>query len=132
MPMNRANYPPDWDTISKRVRARDGNACKWCGIKNGAIGARDRHGIWHDQAEIDSMNVNVGLDLFVLVPKTIKIVLTVAHIENPDPMDCRDENLASLCQRCHNKLDAPMRAKHARETRLTKRGQQPRLDGMTI
>lgn len=31
--------------------------------------------------------------------------------------NCDETNLASLCQRCHNRLDAPMRAENARQTR---------------
>lgn len=37
------------------------------------------------------------------------IVLTVAHL-NHTPEDCRDENLLHLCQGCHNRYDAPVRA----------------------
>jgi hypothetical protein len=52
-------------------------------------------------------------------PDMIKIVLTVAH--HPDPMNCAEENLHALCQKCHNRLDAPMRAKNAARTRRKKR-----------
>lgn len=96
MPMDRRRYPPDWPQISRRIRERDKWRCRWCGARNG-----EPH------------------------PDTgAKVVLTVAHIDNPDPMDCRDENLASLCQACHNRHDAPMRAAHARVTRAAKRGGQ--------
>ena len=37
------------------------------------------------------------------------------EIENCDP-----SNLKALCQRCHNRYDAKMRAEHARATRLAK------------
>jgi len=52
--------------------------------------------------------------------KVIKIVLTVAHL-NHDPLDCREENLRTLCQACHNRLAAPLRAQHASATRFKKR-----------
>jgi len=33
------------------------------------------------------------------------------------PENCADDNLAHLCQRCHNKHDAPMRQSHAAQSR---------------
>jgi hypothetical protein len=54
-------------------------------------------------------------------PDMIKIILTVAHHPDPDPMNCAEENLHALCQKCHNRLDAPMRAKNAAKTRRKKR-----------
>jgi 5-methylcytosine-specific restriction endonuclease McrA len=89
MPMNRKAYPHNWEEISLRIRQRDEWKCAFCGVGNGEI---------HP--------VTGG-----------KVTLTVAHLHNPDPMDVRDENLASLCNSCHNRLDAPMRRKHAAETR---------------
>lgn len=47
------------------------------------------------------------------------VVLTVAHL-NHTPEDCRDENLAALCQKCHNSYDAPTR----RRGRLERAGVQ--------
>lgn len=53
--------------------------------------------------------------------KLILIVLTVAHLHDPDPMNCAEDNLAALCQACHNRLDAPMRAAHAAQTRRARK-----------
>lgn len=41
--------------------------------------------------------------------RIVKIILTVAHLDHR-PENCTDENLKALCQRCHNRYDAPMRA----------------------
>ena len=41
--------------------------------------------------------------------RIVKIILTVAHLDH-SPENCTDENLKALCQRCHNRYDAPMRA----------------------
>lgn len=49
-----------------------------------------------------------------------KIVLTIAHLDQ-DPTNNADENLAALCQRCHNRHDAPHRAKNASKTRHAKK-----------
>lgn len=93
MPMDRAAYPKDWGQISRRIRKRDKDHCVFCGACQGT-----EH------------------------PVTGSIVvLTVAHLHDPDPMNVAEDNLGSLCQRCHNRLDAPMRAEHARATRTKKR-----------
>jgi hypothetical protein len=79
-PEMKALYPPDWADIVRRIKARDGNRCKWCGAAN-----------YEPHPETGS-----------------RVVLTTAHI-NHDPTDNRDENLASLCNKCHNGHDAKMR-----------------------
>jgi hypothetical protein len=38
------------------------------------------------------------------------VVITIAHL-NHTPEDCADDNLAALCQLCHNMTDAPERAR---------------------
>lgn len=58
-------------------------------------------------------------------PKTkSKVVLTIAHMDHDethmDPDRCR-----ALCQRCHNKWDAPVRVKNAR---ITRRRKSPQID----
>lgn len=52
-------------------------------------------------------------------PRAVIVVLTIHHI-NHDPTDNRDCNLIALCQRCHNRLDAPWRGRQAAETRAAK------------
>ncbi len=101
MPIDRRAYPVNWAEISLRIRQRAGNRCEWCGAEN------------HQPHPLTGAYV----------------VLTVAHVENEDPMDCRDENLAALCQRCHNRHDGPMRARHAAATRREKRRRAARKAG---
>lgn len=127
MPMQRDRYPENWDDISLSIRERDGWQCKWCGVKNGAIGARDRDGQWHNEKDIHLMNSDCGYALFGEFPKMIKIVLTVAHLGTPhadgtpgdkhDKMDVRLENLAALCQRCHLNYDREEHKLNAAKTR---------------
>lgn len=79
-PENKARYPKNWPAISKRIRDRDEWKCKFCGAPNA-------------------------------LPHPITgsvVVLTVAHLDHT-PENCTDENLAALCQKCHNSYDAPMR-----------------------
>lgn len=120
MPMDKTRYPADWKQISLRIRERDGWRCKWCGVPNGELGARDKHGEWHEEDSIHGMNSDSGYALFGDFPTMIKIVLTVAHI-NHDTADNSDANLAALCQKCHLTHDAKLHAEHARETRRAKK-----------
>lgn len=56
--------------------------------------------------------------------KIIKIVLTVAHVHDHNPENCDDENLAHLCQRCHNRHDATMRIDGRKKRAAEACGQQ--------
>lgn len=87
MPLRRELYPADWEAISLRIRRREDWHCKFCGVAQASVN-----------------------------PRTGSIVyLSVAHLGVPKPdgspgdphdkMDCRDENLAALCQRCHLNYD---------------------------
>lgn len=49
-----------------------------------------------------------------------KIVLTVAHLDHT-PENCEPGNLKAWCQRCHNRYDAPMRARGIRERKRVER-----------
>ena len=88
MPWNRANYPDNWEEISYIIRfVRARHRCEWCGACSG-----DQHPVTGS-----------------------RVFLTVAHlgIAFPDGRpgdktlltDCRPENLAALCQRCHMNYD---------------------------
>jgi len=108
--MDRSKYPADWPVISRRIRfERAGNRCEWCGVEN-----------------------------YTLHPLTFsKVILTTAHlgVEKPDgtpgdkadTMDCREENLAALCQRCHLNFDRDQHLANRiinRRLRLVAAGQQ--------
>ncbi len=94
-PENRARYPKDWPALSRRIRfERAQGRCEWCGAVHGAP-----HPVTGS-----------------------RVVLTVAHL-NHQPEDCREDNLAALCQRCHNRYDAPVRAAGVRARRLAASGQ---------
>ncbi len=90
-PENRALYPADWPAISQRIRhERAQNRCEQEGC----------------QAVNGEPHPLTGS----------RVVLTVAHL-NHDPADCRPENLRAMCQRCHNRYDAPHRAGTRARTR---------------
>jgi len=125
MPMDRSRYPADWDAISKRIRQRDGNKCKTCGVANGVYVSRDGESrsfmledgrVFHEDTGVQrgwarGSEYEGG--------PAIKIVLTVAHLDH-DPSNNADENLAALCQLHHLRLDAKQHAASARENRRAK------------
>ena len=92
MPMNRADYPPDWRKISEHIRftrARGKCECSGeCGAHHEPCSAR--HGEPHPQTE------SVG-------------VLTVAHLDH-DTTNNDEENLRAMCQKCHLTYDAEYHA----------------------
>jgi len=92
-PENRARYPKDWKAISARIRGdRAGGRCE-CTGECGSECCQGRCGAWNGEMH----------------PVTFsKVVLTVAHLDHV-PENCADDNLKAMCQRCHNRYDAPMR-----------------------
>ena len=101
MPWKRELYPDNWDEIRAHIMERAQGRCEFCGAEN-----------------YQPHPITGG-----------KVVLTCAHILNPDPMDTRDENLKMLCQKCHNTLDAPMRVQHSKATRAAKREAEVKAAG---
>lgn len=130
MPFQRERYPENWKEISLAIRERAGWRCEWCGVQNGAIGARDRYGKWWDEDAIHHLNSDDGYFLFGEFPKMIRVVLTVAHLGVPlpdgapgdkrDKMDCRPENLVALCNKCHLNYDRDEHKHNAAKTRRKK------------
>lgn len=113
-PENLALYPPNWKEIRARILERDGNRCKQCGVLNYAIGWRDEGGAFH-VVELDGNRQRLAEAQYPYgdTRHLILIVLTIAHLHDPNPANCADDNLAALCQRCHNILDLPMRKANA-------------------
>jgi ribosomal protein L15E len=97
MPCDYKLYPKNWKEIRARIQQRAGDKCEWCGLPNYCMVKRYSTG------------------------KTIKVICTTAHL-NHEITDNRDENLAFLCQKCHNSHDAKNRSGNARKTRDKKNG----------
>jgi hypothetical protein len=114
MPIDYNEYPDNWKTeIRPEILKRANNKCEWCGLPNGEMIIRGNGNHWI-KYHSDDIDFFVNQDGQILSSEDLPdeydekinwttIVLTIAHIENPDPMDCRPENLAALCQRCHHK-----------------------------
>lgn len=132
MPFDKTLYPPDWFEIRERIRARDGDRCAQCHAPNhtliwrGAIAGIEVYGdpgsegryINADTGELAYEGDAIGEDD---EGRHVYIVLTCAHMIDPNPMNCDPGNLAMLCQRCHNRLDAPMRRANAAITRRSRK-----------
>lgn len=87
-PEQRGLYPADWKRISMSIR--------------------------RDRARWTCESIPDGERCFAVsgLPHPItgaRVVLTVAHLDH-DPTNNDPANLRALCQRCHNRYDAPMRA----------------------
>lgn len=120
--MKRENYPADWKAISARIRERDGNKCKTCGVPNGVYVNRHIKGqsfmLEDGQVFEQDTGKMVGYARGSEYPghKVVKIVLTVAHLDH-DSRNNADSNLAALCQLHHLRHDAEQHAASARKTR---------------
>lgn len=148
MPIDYKQYPPNWKSeIRPAIMARAGNRCEWCNVRNYAVGYRYPDGFQYVggnlylddfqyaesfkaarqvlEAELEIWEENGKYEGY---PKPVMIVLTVAHIHNHNTMDCRMENLAALCQKCHLGHDQKHHMENARETRNKKKGQQSLFD----
>ena len=95
MPMNRADYPKNWEEISLNVRQAAGWKCQQCGIRQGALTAKAAR----------------------TFRCTAKVVLTVAHLGETKHNKHDVSNLAALCQSCHLAEDRTDHNKAAAETR---------------
>ncbi len=142
MPCDYSRYPPNWKEISVRIRERENQRCKWCNAPNGRIVLRGRcehKGTYYLDNAIHCNKTGLVLNDCVLESEynyatATKIVLTVAHLgtvhpdgtpgDKHDKHDCRDENLAALCQRCHLLYDLDDHILNAMNTRDKKRGQE--------
>ena len=121
MPIDYKKYPNNWNEIRNMILLRAGgdsedpriNArCERCFVRNYSCRCGDKVISEHDSYKDARSKCPRGCSV---------VVLTIAHINNPDPMDSRPENLQALCQRCHNRLDAAMRLEHRRRRRQSSR-----------
>ena len=117
-PEMKDKYPKDWYLIRTRILGRAKNKCEWCGVPNEELGYRMEDGSFVTRPVIQT----TAFQELVKGKKEIKIVLTVAHLDHT-PENCHPKNLAALCQQCHNRYDAPMRAHGIRERKAEEVGQ---------
>ncbi|HLN56108.1 MAG TPA: hypothetical protein VK207_08950 [Bacteroidales bacterium] len=144
LPENKGLYPDNWEEIRRATLARDKYCCRVCGLHDHSVGYResgvfvpDCGNIIHDMAghgyawpdglplsHKQAWDIKTFLNEAEIegVRRWIVIVLTVAHLDH-NPANCVPENLASLCQRCHNIYDRAHRNETMRLTRIRKNPQ---------
>jgi len=126
-PEEKARYPKDWKAISRRIRERDGNACKWCKAPNGKLIMRglrsDADTYMLEDGEVRDANTGETLGRACgseYDGQFVRIVLTCAHLDHT-PENNADDNLAALCQRCHLRYDRDHHQANAAKTRRAKK-----------
>jgi hypothetical protein len=133
-------YGRHWRTVTRpRILERAGHKCEQCGKPDRAIVftvtgkvVLAPHDIWPYMFWVAEKGGEVWRDQFgkpfpdfkiKLLPRKVRVVLTVAHL-NHVAGDDRDKNLQALCQWHHLHLDAS----HHRESRQTRKdGARPLL-----
>lgn len=139
MPTDMKNYPDNWDEIRTQVLLRAGGEwddprigaeCEFCFEKNYAVGWRGKDGEFHQPPNLKGARFVNHAEAAKAREhynewcnpdeKYIVIVLTIAHLDDPDPANCDLDNLAALCQRCHNRLDVPHRQRNRMRTKKAK------------
>lgn len=104
MPINYKKYPANWfSEIRPRILKRANNKCEFegCGLENGSI---------VHSFKVEGKTVwkylPIGQWYFKGQPKSVKVILTVAHLdhdeENPN---VKDERLMAMCQLHHLRYD---------------------------
>ena len=122
-PERKHLYPANWKTeIVPMIRARSGDCCEVCGVRNEAWVARSKDR--KQWAYLDAGKIPFGAQCYddvsghetigdvqdiVWQNNAIRIILTVAHLNHLEN-DNRPENFAHLCQLHHNRHDAKHRA----------------------
>lgn len=92
MPIDYKKYPWNWKQIRIAVLSRAQQRCELCNAQN-----YKPH--WKTKS---------------------RVVLTLHHIDY-DITNNKPYNLLALCQRCHLKLDVPLKIKHRNEKNLKKK-----------
>ncbi len=106
-PENKARYPKDWKAISERIRfVRAESRCE-CSGECGDDHSSEAGNVTYGKRPVERCTA-INYQEHPITGS--RVILTVAHL-NHEVENCDDNNLKAMCQRCHNKMDAPMRRK---------------------
>lgn len=134
MPIDYAQYPPNWFTeIRPRILDRESHCCKWCGVAEYAIRCKQTRLVISGGASFtDSTEIAVNHYQIGHLPKILRknyytvIVLSIAHLDHDHQNhEVSDDRLAAVCASCHFKYDAKLHYHHkkAREFELKHKDQ---------
>lgn len=128
MPINYAEYPPDWKERRARILERAGHRCEDCKLVNHSIITKaDRRN--PSPAEWDMYNGMLRNDYSKAQAmrrmRFTQIILTIAHLDHDkDNWDVPDDRLRALCQRCHLKYDLPRHIENRKYGRDFRKNQE--------
>ena len=124
MPIDYKLYPSNWKEIRRKVLLRAGGehrrpeikaCCENCAVQNYSVGYYDKRNRLQDIHYFDSArkaNKKARSLREEKAEKYVTVVLAVAHINDPDPMNVEMDNLKALCQRCHYAMDVDLKELH--------------------
>ena len=132
-------YPKNWPEIRNEILLRAGGdpddprvgaRCEKCGVMNYELVYKDDTGaVCRLNEQYEDLTPNLSYAEAVAQkkymsgdgePKYSIVVLTIAHVHDPEPMNVKRSNLAAWCQRCHNGHDSALRRRNARKTKIRK------------
>jgi 5-methylcytosine-specific restriction endonuclease McrA len=97
--MNKKEYGENWEAIRNRTLDRDNRECKHCHIKDKSWVEIIKPNVWVPVPDFTFELFNDNTKHYK------KIFLQVAHKDN-NKENMSNENLLSLCNLCHLKMDA--------------------------
>ena|SRR3990167_4236383 len=111
MPWDKKKYPIGWKIFSDKIRFGRANArCECTG-----------------ECDLHPANPKARRCIESHGSKALyaagRIILTVAHLCDCDPLCAIETHVKACCQRCHLRIDTEMHQKNAKETREGKSGQ---------
>lgn len=121
-PSEKARYPKNWNSISRRIRERAKDRCECmgeCDVEHKKSPRWTKIGLsrWGSTKDLRCPEKNREVSAWAMSQgRMARIVLTVAHLDHT-PENCEDDNLKAMCQRCHLRYDRHQHAKNARATR---------------
>lgn len=130
MPLNYAEYPPNWKEIRERILTRAGNRCENenCHLLNHSIICKvDRRQPSPQQWDMYNSMLGNHYSKQQAMKRMgfTEIVLTIAHLDH-DKLnhDVKDDRLKALCQACHLKYDLPRHIENRKYGRNFRKNQQ--------
>lgn len=104
MPMIRARYPKDWDSIAFQVKAE----AQWCCEQCCRPCRRPDESVEEFLKRCQPWRMGFTPADYQAAPR--RWLLTVAHLDQ-QPENCERENLKALCVVCHLRHDRQFRSK---------------------